>query len=226
MKLFLVALGGMIIGGVATIFAMAMGLFDPRPAPNPLPSKVWGEFSPAEPAVKLLAEGRNLQLLENFTYRDTRGKLWLAEKDSIVNGASIPQFFWSVTGGPLEGQYRNASIIHDEGCRLMKEPSADVHKMFYEACRCGGVGETKAKILFFAVHRFGPKWVIQKVSETIEVFDKDGNAQQLTVEREVGKPVYAYAAAREFDVRALEKYIAEKNPSLDELKALNPADIP
>src|SRR5712692_9140850 len=30
--------------------------------------------------------------------------------------ASIPRAFWSVIGGPLEGQYRNASVFHDVAC--------------------------------------------------------------------------------------------------------------
>jgi len=30
--------------------------------------------------------------------------------------------------------------------------------MFYEACRDGGVGEQKAKLMYAAVYHFGPKW--------------------------------------------------------------------
>ena len=30
--------------------------------------------------------------------------------------------------------------------------------MFYEACRPGGVGEQKAKLMYAAVYHFGPKW--------------------------------------------------------------------
>ena len=53
----------------------------------------------------------------------------------------------------------------------MTDPWHDVHRMFYEACRCGGVGERKAKTMDWAVHNFGPRWefVEQKLPETGEV---------------------------------------------------------
>ena len=30
--------------------------------------------------------------------------------------------------------------------------------MYYEACRCGGVGKIKAKLMYAAVYHFGPRW--------------------------------------------------------------------
>ena len=30
--------------------------------------------------------------------------------------------------------------------------------MFYEACRCGGVGAVQAKTMYYAVFHFGPRW--------------------------------------------------------------------
>ncbi|MEY4482982.1 MAG: hypothetical protein RL693_434 [Verrucomicrobiota bacterium] len=41
---------------------------------------------------------------------------WKAPKDSIVDGAPMPQPFLSIISGPLEGKYRNASIFHDLVC--------------------------------------------------------------------------------------------------------------
>jgi Protein of unknown function (DUF1353) len=61
-------------------------------------------------------DGRNMRLEEDFAYVDTRGKRWHAGKGSIVNGASIPHALWSVIGGPFEGPFRNASVVHDVGC--------------------------------------------------------------------------------------------------------------
>lgn len=103
-------------------------------------------------------DGRNMTLIEDFAYVDPAQKRWDAPKHSVVNGASIPQTFWSLIGGPFEGQYRNASVVHDVYCVSMSEPWEDVHRMFYHACRCGGVGEGKAKLLYFAVYHYGPRW--------------------------------------------------------------------
>lgn len=77
---------------------------------------------------------------------DSRGRSWVAEKDRVVNGASIPKFLWSIVGGPFEGQYRNASIVHDAECEKMTSPSTDVHRMFYDACRAGGVKEKEREV--------------------------------------------------------------------------------
>ena len=54
-----------------------------------------------------------------------------------MSGGTTDRF----TGGPLDGPYRNASIVHDVACVSMTDPWDDVHFMFYEACRCGGVPE-------------------------------------------------------------------------------------
>lgn len=114
--------------------------------------------------------GRDMTLREGFAYIDRTQKRWHAPSGSVVNGASIPRAFWSITGGPFEGQYRSASVVHDVACVEMTETWQDVHRMFYEACRCGGVGERKAKTLYWAVYNFGPRWefVEQTVPETGE----------------------------------------------------------
>lgn len=101
-----------------------------------------------------------MRLLDAFSYVDQTGGVWDAPKGSLVDGASIPQAFWTIIGGPFEGDYRNASVVHDVACDLKKRPWRDVHKMFYDAMRCGGVSEKKAKVMYFAVFHFGPRWTL------------------------------------------------------------------
>jgi hypothetical protein len=101
---------------------------------------------------------RKMRLLDDFSYVDTKGATWAAPKGSVVDGASIPQVLWSVVGSPYTGEYRNASVVHDVACIKREKPWQDVHRMFYEACRAGGVGEQKAKLMYSAVYHFGPKW--------------------------------------------------------------------
>lgn len=119
-----------------------------------------GQFGHFEGKVKTewIETDRKMQLLEDFSYVDARGARWPAPKGSIIDGASIPQALWSVVGSPYTGEYRNASVVHDVACVERKRPWQDVHRMFYEACRAGGVGEQKAKLLYAAVYHFGPKW--------------------------------------------------------------------
>ncbi|HRY30608.1 MAG TPA: DUF1353 domain-containing protein [Elusimicrobiota bacterium] len=107
---------------------------------------------------KFLPNGRDMQLLKPFKYIDPHKKVWPAPARSIVDGASIPQFAWSIIGGPFEGKYREASVIHDVACDKKNRPWAAVHEMFYYAMRASGVGSVKAKIMYAAVHYFGPRW--------------------------------------------------------------------
>jgi hypothetical protein len=101
---------------------------------------------------------RKMRLLDDFSYVDSRGTVWAAPKGSVVDGASIPQVLWSVVGSPYTGEYRNASVVHDVACVKRDKPWQDVHRMFYEACRAGGVGDQTAKLMYSAVYHFGPKW--------------------------------------------------------------------
>lgn len=103
-------------------------------------------------------DGRAMRLLENFDYRDPAGVQWDASKGSVIDGASIPPVFWSMIGGPYEGKYRKASVVHDAACDRRDRSWKETHRMFYHACLCGGVHKMKAKIMFAAVYHFGPRW--------------------------------------------------------------------
>lgn len=157
--------------------------------------------------------GRDMTLREDFIYIDPRKKEWKAPSESVVNGASIPRVFWSVIGGPFEGRYRSASVIHDVACVEMAEPWEDVYKMFYEACRCGGVGEKKAKLIYWAVQNFGPRWRIvgRKAAE-------DGAVLR------VSQPISSPAPPANI-VAIVEDYFEANNPTLTEIESLTVAEI-
>jgi hypothetical protein len=118
----------------------------------------FGRFS-GNPQAEWSPDGRRMTLLQDFWYEDQNGKKWTASKGSEVDGASIPQAFWWLIGGPFEGRYRNASVVHDTECNPpYKNGWREVHRMFYSASRAGGVGEVKAKIMYMAVYHCGPRW--------------------------------------------------------------------
>jgi hypothetical protein len=82
--------------------------------------------------------------------------------DALVDGASIPQLFWSVIGGPFEGNYLKASIIHDYYCDTKTRTAHDTHRNFYYGMRANGVGVVRAKLMYWAVRTFGPDWILEK----------------------------------------------------------------
>lgn len=114
---------------------------------------------------------RPIVLTADFAYVDPREVIWLAPKGSEVDGASIPRVFWTPVGGPYEGKYRQASVIHDVACEDRERPHQDVHRCFYDACLCEGLEEPKARLLYLAVAMFGPKWTFETFQEqrTVDV---------------------------------------------------------
>lgn len=123
-----------------------------------------GEYSGTVKA-EWLTKTREMRLLESFAFKDPNCKVWAVPKGAVVDGASIPQLFWSLIGGPFEGRYRDASVVHDYYCKVRTEPSEQVHEMFYTAMLANGVDSNRAAMMFYAVLWFGPKWhLIQKTA--------------------------------------------------------------
>ena len=121
-------------------------------------SEDWGAYAGLPPRVELLDDGRGAHLLAPLSYRRPDGSDWPVPTGAWLDGASIPRPLWSLIGGPFEGRYRNASIVHDHYCITKTRPWQDVHRMFYEAMRCSGTGATQARIMYYSVYRFGPRW--------------------------------------------------------------------
>ncbi len=221
-KILIFGLALVLLGLTAIILATAAGWLDLFSLSQV--SRNWDKF-PTTPKVEMLSDGLELRLLEDFVYIDPRGKVWLAPKDFIVDGASIPRAFWTVVGGPLDGKYRNASIVHDEACVRREEPSEDVHLMFYEACRCGGIPEEKAKVMYAAVYHFGPRWELDLKFVDKTLTTPAGETRTITV-REAEAKNATFTRDSPAEVRdKLEKYINERNPPLEELKNIDPSTL-
>lgn len=121
------------------------------------PSRL-GRFEGVPPWVEWLDDGRKVRLIKPISFTHDDWDPWPVPAGVTADGASIPRLFWSVIGGPFEGRYRNASIVHDHYCVTRDRPWRDVHRMFFEAMLAGGVSRAQAKIMYYAVYRFGPRW--------------------------------------------------------------------
>ena len=121
-----------------------------------------------------LRDGRRMRLLAPVSYFDPKGKQWVAPKDWVIDGASIPQPAWSFSGGPFEGKYRDASVIHDVGCDRKTDPWEEVHEVFYYGMLASGVESWRAKIMYAAVYHFGPRWprVVEVVNRELGPSDR------------------------------------------------------
>jgi Protein of unknown function (DUF1353) len=113
---------------------------------------------PDELIVRVDRDGRHLTLIGDFRFVDEDMRTWTAPAGTVVDGASIPRPLWSLIGGPLEGKYREASVIHDHYCAIKTRPWDQVHNVFYDAMLANGVSISQATLMYLAVYRFGPRW--------------------------------------------------------------------
>jgi len=158
-----------------------------------------------------LPDNRNMRLLEPFEFIGPDGRRWPVPAGTTVDGASIPQAFWSITGGPFEGAYRSASVVHDYYCVTRTRRHRDVHKVFYDGMLASGVGDKRAWLMYQAVERFGPSWDDPKVDPRCEIVDANydfelcaRNSRKPTVRRRDPSPAelegFLNEIAKEADV--------------------------
>jgi hypothetical protein len=102
--------------------------------------------------------------------------------------------------------------------------------MFYEACRCGGVSETKAKLLYSGVYYFGPQWTVATERKVVDaqgktVVERTVRSQPPRVRMKRAPAAGAQPSDAELLAR-LQNYINKHNPSIEQIKSLDPATLP
>ena len=153
---------------------------------------------------------------------------------AVVDGASIPKVLWPVVGGPFEGKYRDASIIHDWYCDKRTRTWQATHRVFYDAMLVSGVRAKRAKAMYFAVRWAGPRWEERVTINTnldagikfnfpggpkeTSTFDK--NNIVITI-KNVSNPGESFAEAKQFEIFSdIKKKIEDNDYSIDEIDAL------
>ena len=106
-----------------------------------------------------LDDGRFMALCQPLVFTQRGGKVWTAPVGTRTDGATIPPIFWSVIGGPFEGQYRTAAVNHDYECCVKHEAWQDVHRMFFDGMMAKGEALWRANLMYFAAYFFGPRWL-------------------------------------------------------------------
>ncbi len=168
------------------------------------PKTPWGYFSgPID--TRWESDGRTMTLLNELRYTDPKGVVWIAPAGSKVDGVSIPRAFWSFIGGPFEGKYRNASVLHDVAYEEKSRPWQEVDRMFYNAMRCSGVGPVEAKTMYYALYRHGRHWKFS-IKEAQAATPEDANPPRAT-------------AVNPEEVDAIQQWIRQNNPTLDQIES-------
>jgi hypothetical protein len=192
-----------------------------------------------------LPDGRLMRVVEPFGFLGADQDQWPVPIDAKVDGASIPQPLWSLIGGPFEGKYRNASVIHDYYCDVRSKPWRAVHRVFYNAMRVSDVSERRAKLMYAAVYFAGPRWsdttvhntrlpraddhlILYRVAHTdfqlgvFEAVDVAGESAGTLLRS--GKVMWPSGREVRLDLKQIEDLIEADQPSLAEIdKAIDDA---
>lgn len=166
---------------------------------KPARASGWGRFSgPIE--TRWENDGVTMVLLNELRYTDPYGEVWVAPAGSRVDGASIPRAFWSLIGGPFDGKYRNASVLHDVAYDEQNRSPQDVDLMFYNAMRASGVGAVTAKTMYYALRRHGRHWKHRQAEPANDGVDRS-------------------SAMNPGEVGEIEQWVQQNDPSLDQIDA-------
>ena len=176
-------------------------------------SHKWGYYSgPVD--TRWENDGRSMTLLNELRYTDPKGVVWIAPAGSKVDGASIPRSLWSLMGGPFEGKYRNASVLHDVAYDQHIRPWQECDRMFYNAMRCSGVSAIEAKTMFYALYRFGRHGAFEikkaKRVKPSELAQAQGEEESEQLPRAI--PVNAA------DINATRDWIRSADPSMEQIE--------
>jgi len=201
-----------------TLFAVAIGLLAGCGSSSKshwiggaIQTHKWGYYS-GYPETRWGPDGRSMTLLNELRYTDPNGLVWTAPAGSKVDGASIPRSLWTFMGGPFEGKYRNASVLHDVAYEQKKWPPKDCDRMFYNAMRCSGVSAVEAGTMYYSLLRFGHHWRFTiKRAKKVKPSELAAQAEQ---EEEYPKALPVNAQ----DIEAARSWIQGNDPSLQEIE--------
>jgi hypothetical protein len=208
-------------------------VIDARPKTLRIPEST-GKYL-GELVISAYGASRTFKLEKSFSYVDPAGTQWdvptetLVDgvlKPTILDGASIPRAFWSVIGSPWTGPYVRASVIHDYNCDFRTHAWKDVHRVFYNAMLTSQVDWVTAKVMYFAVYTFGPRWEFEDRDVQVCEAGTPADCQRWsTIKRRVAVDVspgwffnFAEVQARSQEAVA---QIVETNPSLEEIERLS-----
>lgn len=170
-------------------------------------------------------EGLRFTLDQPFGYVDPSGTMWQAEKGLVTDGASIPWPLWSIVGGPFEGQFRRAAVIHDFYCDRKYRAWHKVHRVLYDAMITGGVGTAKAKLMYYAVWRFGPRWLVTEIvpcAPDPSIGKYCATVTATSVELSVERPIVEQkdVAGAKIELDEVADKVSKEDVSLDEIEKL------
>lgn len=100
-------------------------------------------------------------LNDSLEWIDSGGTHCIVPAGFVSDGATLPSFAWWLLGGKLSLDWISSAIVHDFSC-VVKPAWARTNTIaavrFYRGLRADGMSWWKARLAYYAVKTFGPKW--------------------------------------------------------------------
>jgi hypothetical protein len=189
----------------------------------------YGYFDPSEVSLQTNtgSSGKYI-VIEDFSFTDPDGVVWTTPSGTIVDGASIPWYFWSTFGSPFTEDYIAATVIHVYYCDTQTRTAHATHRGFYYGMRANGVPDWKAKLMYVAVQYLGPDWELtyNTTPECISILDgKRGKIRSDCADIADSEPIWHFSNQPSLSAEnrtGIENYM---NSIKDQLELSNGASI-
>lgn len=117
--------------------------------------------------IPLDRDGNSRALTFDFGFVDSTSTGWQTNAGDPTDGASIPPELQWIVGGSFDKKFVPAAVIHDRYCDWRRAhrvyPWKATHRMFYQALLATGVKNAKARLMYYAVYTFGPRWTAEQM---------------------------------------------------------------
>ena len=114
-------------------------------------------FNFPQPDIEPIPGTKTYALKQDYLVKLPFSGKWLLIKAGFVfDGASIPQWLWSVVGNPFDPNWLAAALCHDAlyAAELLDRHACD-KELFHVMCMTSQQGADKAREFFIAVDLFG-----------------------------------------------------------------------
>jgi len=138
--------------GSSFVIAFGAGASEPYPCSSCFIGELKLIDNPDDPRTKILDA--------DLRFIDPNNTAWLASRGDVTDGASIPELFQPIIGGPWKADYLPAAVMHDHYTNKehLVRTWWDTDRMFYQAMLVRDVDFIKASVMYYAVYVFGPHW--------------------------------------------------------------------
>lgn len=102
----------------------------------------------------------------SLSFERPNGEVISMTRDRWSDGMSGWSILWPLIGSPLTGRVKDCAFIHDELCARKDRPSAEAHRVMYEAMRSRGLW-FRGPLIYRGLLIGGARWKFKQDQETL-----------------------------------------------------------